>query len=322
MLRLAHRVLETANHSLVSWARLPAVRDKINFPRLVEQMDKMKRRVSESQIIIADNVADYLAAHPQQEWDLHDDFHCVTPPFMHTFIEWRSPEKVLLSGGWEQQPPNSQVGWSFLCPDDKRLSMVGLKALGAHIDDKNSAKIIAGYEKSKWIVMADLFVFMPGLPCMWAGSPTWIFISDEGRIVEEICCPINPNMAAVFRNPCDMMNDALLALSFMHCKNVVRRDATESEGPPAKWLRRMKQPTLRYHVLEIDPMKEVLRREGGSETNGLKKALHICRGHFATFTEARPLFGKYAGTFWKPAHVRGTKEQGVVVKDYAVNAPR
>lgn len=112
---------------------------------------------------------------------------------------------------------------------------------------------------------------------------------------------------------------ALLTVAFMNCKNVVRHDVTESEGPAAKWIRRMKAPTIRYHVLDINPMKEVLTTEGGLEHNGLKKALHICRGHFATYTEERPLFGRITGTFWKPAHVRGSIEHGAVVKDYRVS---
>lgn len=30
----------------------------------------------------------------------------------------------------------------------------------------------------------------------------------------------------------------------------------------------------------------------------------------------RPLFGKYAGTFWRPAHVRGEAEFGTRAKGY------
>src|SRR3990167_3444505 len=58
------------------------------------------------------------------------------------------------------------------------------------------------------------------------------------------------------------------------------------------------------------------------EVNGLKKALHIVRGHPVTYTKEKPLFGKYSGTFWKPAHARGSIEQGAVLKDYKVNAPQ
>lgn len=109
------------------------------------------------------------------------------------------------------------------------------------------------------------------------------------------------------------------AVSLMHCKNVTITDATEKAGPSKKWLRRMKQPELRYYTLDIEPMKKILRKEGNIEANGLKKALHLCRGHFATYTEDAPLFGKIVGTFWKPQHVRGSKEFGEIKKDYRIN---
>jgi hypothetical protein len=60
---------------------------------------------------------------------------------------------------------------------------------------------------------------------------------------------------------------------------------------------------LKYHTIEIEPMKKVLRHEGRIETEGLKRALHICRGHFAHYPETEPgLFGKgIQGDFWKRA---------------------
>jgi len=67
-------------------------------------------------------------------------------------------------------------------------------------------------------------------------------------------------------------------------------------------------------------MRRVLETEGQSQTLGIPRALHICRGHFATYTE-RPLFGKYRGTFWVPMHVRGAVEAGRTTKDYTVTPP-
>jgi hypothetical protein len=113
---------------------------------------------------------------------------------------------------------------------------------------------------------------------------------------------------------------ALLALSFLHCKNVRR---VENVPPPKldkAYQKRHGRPMVRYYTLEIDPMKEILRREGRSEEVGLKKALHICRGHFADYTE-KGLFGKHKGVYWFDSHVRGTSKQGIVVKDYDVKAP-
>jgi len=55
--------------------------------------------------------------------------------------------------------------------------------------------------------------------------------------------------------------------------------------------------------------------QGGNE---IHRALHICRGHFATYGDDNPLFGKHVGTFWRPMHVRGDKAAGEVRKSYKV----
>ena len=62
-----------------------------------------------------------------------------------------------------------------------------------------------------------------------------------------------------------------------------------------------------------------MTEEGHVEKQGIKRALHICRAHFAHYTEEHPLFGKYAGTFYKPMHVRGHLKEGMVIKDYDIH---
>jgi hypothetical protein len=115
----------------------------------------------------------------------------------------------------------------------------------------------------------------------------------------------------------------LLAISFMHCKNVAQRTEEQPLKLSKKWQKKHGRPLVRYHVLDIDPMRKVLRTEGGLNEHGsIPKALHICRGHFATYTEDAPLFGRVTGTFWKPQHVRGSAKAGAVIKDYNVKEPR
>jgi hypothetical protein len=71
----------------------------------------------------------------------------------------------------------------------------------------------------------------------------------------------------------------------------------------------------------IDPHKVQQPSTGANRTDDHpKKALHIARGHFAHYTEDRPLFGKYTGTFWRPAHVRGSADFGTVKSTYKVKA--
>jgi len=114
---------------------------------------------------------------------------------------------------------------------------------------------------------------------------------------------------------------ALLALSFLHCKNV----KVARQVPPAKlsraFQRRHGHPLVRFHTLEITPMKKVLEQHTPGGVTGIKQALHICRGHFKTFTPDRRLFGRHTGTYWWESHVRGSVERGVSLKDYQVNQP-
>lgn len=117
-----------------------------------------------------------------------------------------------------------------------------------------------------------------------------------------------------------MIAPALLAISFLHCRNVT----TEVVAPDLKLnrarSRRARRPLRRYKVLRIEPMTRTLSREGSIEAQGLAKALHICRGHFKTYEE-RPLFGRLRGTWFWQDHIRGSIEAGVVEKDYEVDAP-
>jgi len=112
----------------------------------------------------------------------------------------------------------------------------------------------------------------------------------------------------------------LLATCFAHCKGVTttahqqprqQRRAAEREGRP---------PLVSYRTIDIAPVARILRDEGDIDHNGLGKALHITRGHFAHYTEDKPLFGKYVETFYRPMHVRGRVGRGVVLKDYSVTA--
>lgn len=113
---------------------------------------------------------------------------------------------------------------------------------------------------------------------------------------------------------------AFLALSFLHCKNVNLVAVDPPEKLNRARVKRGKKPLVRYHTLEIEPMKEVLRREGQIEKTGLKQALHICRGHFKDYRQ-HGLFGRNKGLYWWESHVRGSLKEGVVLKDYKVLEP-
>lgn len=112
----------------------------------------------------------------------------------------------------------------------------------------------------------------------------------------------------------------LLALQLINCKNVT---TTVNHVPPKvrkKRVSRGQQPGLSWRTLVIDgkPIEQVIR-EQGQATHG--KALHVVRGHFVTYTDDKPLFGRVTGRFWRMSHTRGQNSTRMVAKEYAIKPP-
>jgi len=110
---------------------------------------------------------------------------------------------------------------------------------------------------------------------------------------------------------------SLIAFGLAHRGNVSLQEHCPRQ-PKRKSTRNHRYSPVRYYTLDIGTIGRRLREKGGLEVNGLAKAMHLCRGHFATYSPERPLFGRTSGTFWIPAHVRGGDDSRCVVKDYSV----
>jgi hypothetical protein len=117
-----------------------------------------------------------------------------------------------------------------------------------------------------------------------------------------------------------LLGSLLFAVSLMHCKNVCLREEKPNPKLSKAGEQRGHPPLLRYQVLEIEPMKKILKTDGQAATEGLKRALHICRGHFKDYRQSG-LFGKHKDVFWWDMAARGSAEIGIVDKDYSIEAP-
>jgi len=109
----------------------------------------------------------------------------------------------------------------------------------------------------------------------------------------------------------------ITSLNFLHCKNVVVETIRFSEKLRKRQRARGTVFFGEYEVLRIEPMVKILNA-AAAESGDIRKAFHICRGHFKTFTEDRPLFGKHTGTYWWANQVRGDRRKGIIEKDYLV----
>lgn len=313
MSRLVDRVLANRGYSFPPWWR-----EAEEIEEMRDVLHAVQRVAEEGQVIVADNVSEYLYAEtPQENWDI-DNFPCVAPPFPAFWIEWRRPSRVVSeTAGLLASSDITPREIAFAVLADRSPEGGWTLGMVPVLDWPES--LVARAASSRHPLFAAAFVKLE--------------IDPEGAITDRSCASYeapstkgNPDVQEALRTWASMCssfsNVALLALSFMNCKNVVE----EVVAPPPKLSRkhekRYGRPLASYRVLRIDPMREILRREAvAAGEEGLPRALSICRGHFKTYTGERPLLGRYTGTFWWSPHVRGSAEAGVVEKVYSVASP-
>lgn len=173
---------------------------------------------------------------------------------------------------------------------------------------------------SKWTLDKVIYCYRPWddpNACYLCGLLR-MYVASDGTITKAVRPNISELKGDWLPELCGAIGDVTtLVLSFLSCKRGVKSIDAPTAGPPAKWCRRLRQPEIWFKRLEIDGFKRGPKSSAGEPT-GTNKAFHLCRGSFAHYTADRPLFGRYAGTVWRPAHVRGSHECGQVVKEYSV----
>lgn len=260
----------------------------------------------------------------------------IQPPFPVTWCEMKRPERVVLEG--EEIPWEGPAEWGFMFfswdleKDDK------MELNGQHR---------SWMEKGlRWLVSGWLFVRDP-FQMEWGGSPNlageqkqWArgplaqvrlpinrdghfmdgHLAMEGTVKTKVYGVSRERHRAAADSVVALVEPILLGLSIANCSNVSLPHQEPSNRERKRWERRTEgKPLMSYRVLEIGYGEKRGRGAVRGETgDGQGVALHVCRGHMRTYTEDAPLFGKHVGSFWVPAHLRGQKDQGVVVKDYKV----
>ena len=262
-------------------------------------------------VIAADDVGAYVNA-LDKGTDMSDVVATMAPPFDQFFIEF-------------QRVPNAPLG---------------LYAWGAHfkvVSDPARIAKIHPYDNGypRWVYEIETYLEKrKGEPygpaafhtCGLAQDGTWFRHSDGelywgGTIVDMTREPPKEVRQEWGDNVAQLLFPALMALSFMHCKNVTFEAVEPSEKLSRGYRKRHGRPLVSYGELRIDPIRKVLEQQRQGVGGSLRKALHLCRGHFKTFSEDAPLLGHATGTYWWAPQMRGAASEGVALKDYRVEAP-
>lgn len=113
------------------------------------------------------------------------------------------------------------------------------------------------------------------------------------------------------------MAESVFSLSLLNCRNILLVDQEPDVTISRQYQQQFGIPLIRYKTLAIGAPSKSYSSAEPKEYQGLMP-LHLRRGNFATYTDDKPLFGKYTGTFWRPATAVGEVKNGVVIKDYEV----
>jgi hypothetical protein len=272
--------------------------------------------IENAELIVIDNVAHYFDS---QKNDAHlstSGFPNMAPPFSNFYMEFRMPRSMRRWG--------DEVATHFIS-----FSLKGDSFQGSDID-----KIKSEYPEAHWLLTCVMWCWSPSGDKQLYSFPFLVsfMVREDGSYLpgtggDFLIMGIDPaslpdeDIQLFIDTVTWIVNPCLLAISFLHCKNVTMR----AESPPLalskNYQKKFGRPLVSYHTLNIEPMKKVLRTEGNSEKTGLKQALHICRGHFKDFSKGKGLFGKYKGLYFWESQVRGSVSEGIVDKDYAVKSP-
>ena len=101
----------------------------------------------------------------------------------------------------------------------------------------------------------------------------------------------------------------------LNCQNVVTETVSTNKKPKKK---KFQDKGITYKVLKFKlPKSGKKYLNNKSEDGGVTTMpLTMCSGHFKTYTEDAPLFGKIVGRWWWHSHMRGSKENGIIEKEY------
>jgi hypothetical protein len=265
--------------------------------RMVERVHDILRDQA-LPVLLIDNVADYYYASDQEYWDLRKDFPNLAPPYPAFWCESKMARKI----------------HSKECGDTDMAAFIPHGRIGALIHGLDPKGCVGEGipENTKWILWCELFIDYGERDATVTGPHGSMFmcVDAEGAIIGT---PWTQSLAsdkdtAYVRAYHTFLHPAYLAMSFLHCKNVTVVDQAVPKPLAKKYAARHGVQPTRYKTLVIEPLKKILKHEGGAhEHRNIQKALHICRGHFRDYREGRGLFGKYHQLVWTPSIVRGSK---------------
>jgi hypothetical protein len=284
-------------------------------------------------VLQAQNVRDYVAAQPNRSVHLLHDLPCIAPLAPRVFVEWTDEA--------EPHGLERRTGVRLACVWDATRDEPGRDAdtraaaraspLGDNVWDGEVMQegVPVPFRPARWVLrmsvaawLADAGLFAHNMVALCAIDADGVFIAGEDFRLPDCGEPIFPPLEAV-----NMMHGrgavALLTVCFAHCRNVtlVAHMPTPTRQQRRAAERANRPPLVSYKTLDIGPLQRLLAEVGRVDSQGMARALHLVRAHVKHWAPGTFMGREDAPAvmYLAPQHLRGRKEQGVVVKDYRVH---
>jgi len=294
----------------------------------------------------------------QDEHDWTESFPKVVPPWPVCWFEFRTPSFINVGGKITTNDfpavCTGVLATTLEIKEDKRRSAIEDDMLSALIfsqyphgeltrqlrdplvqeavtdrQDKIAKRVSEGW-MPRWITFFKVFILSRSKMILDLIDIS-IYISEDGRVIPDLLLHV-PGLdiipTLISKPPVegrDFLTDlsssllpVLFSLSLLHCKNVEIINEPRPSKKVLKARQKRGKPYLRYKQLIVDPMRKQTRHEAESGESSIKRALHICRGHFKDYRDGEGLFGKYKDIYWWDMHARGDKALGEIKKSYKV----
>lgn len=250
-------------------------------------------------VVVVDEPARWYWQSPQQEWDYRSDFGPMIPAFDQMVVCWQWPAWIHGEEGIER-------------PDPDYLGVVNT-VNAALDDDGNRVVTLQTFE-----VHRKRNVYLP--------VGVGLVVDENGRYVSHVMYVpedgFDEAQKAVLGDILGRsVRPSILGMSMMHCKNVVRESVSPSVALNRKWRKKHGHALLDHVKIRLPSATRSANVKATRDAIGAPMPLHLIRGHFKTYTDDKPLFGKRTGTYWWGWQARGAKAQGERIHTYEVGTP-
>lgn len=238
--------------------------------------------------------------------------------------------------------PYPSTIWTCCLTNESMGSRLDTCAWVYPLPEERYGEYVSAYEETKERLSLPTLtddVFRPYVLQCFSDGAVWSPISlvftqnKEGSLVpgsvhaakaDDLCRQLlsSHGMSMLTRVVLQALGMSILSLSaiqylgkVLSCKNVEAVDVHPPEKLQRARARRGKPPLISYKTLQVRPVASQRKGETAVPSRNLNR-VHLCRGHFKSFSPDRPLLGRHTGTYWWEPQARGNRRKGMVVKDY------